>query len=331
MKRVVKLEGKGNIAVEEIGVPAFGKDEVLVKVHNSLISRGSELFARYVMPGPVDPERMGYSDAGVVAAVGEAVRDILIGDRVVAVAPHAEYVVRPAGTPDARIIPLPAEGDAGRMSALPEISFEEATFLPLLTSSVAWAQSACIQEGNTVIILGQGLVGNLMMQVSKDYKPGRVITIDALGLRCKLSERLGAEVVINCSKEDPVRAVRDLTDGRGADVVMECVGGDAGIRSFQQAQDMVRTGGTIHLISLYQGGPLPLDSGKIMNKRLLAGILISEPRSILAKRAIEHLLDGRVRVKEMITHRFPLTEAKKAFDLLYEHPEEALGVVFEYD
>ena len=94
---------------------------------------------------------------------------------------------------------------------------------------------------------------------------------------------------------------------------------------------MVRTGGTIHLISLYQGGPLPLDSGKIMNKRLLAGILISEPRSILAKRAIEHLLDGSVRVKEMITHRFPLAEAKKAFDLLYKHPEEALGVVFEYE
>ena len=331
MKRVVKLEGKGNIAIEEIEVPGFGKDEVLVKVHSSLISRGSELFARYVMPGPVDPERMGYSDAGVVAAVGEAVRDILIGDRVVAVAPHAEYVVRPASTPDARIIPLPTERDAGRMPALPEISFEEATFLPLLTSSVAWAQSACIQEGDTVVILGQGLVGNLMMQVSKDYKPGRVITIDALDLRCEFSERLGADVVINCSKEEPVRAVRDLTDGRGADVVMECVGGDAGVKSFQQAQDMVRTGGTIHLISLYQGGPLPLDSGKIMNKRLLAGILISEPRSILAKRAIEHLLGGRVRVKEMITHRFPLAEAKKAFDLLYEHPEEALGVVFEYE
>ena len=331
MKRVVKLEGKGNIAIEETEVPGFGKDEVLVKVHNSLISRGSELFARYVMPGPVDPERMGYSDAGVVAAVGEDVRDILVGDRVVAVAPHAEYVVRPAGTADARIIPLPAEKDAGKMPALPGISFEEATFLPLLTSSVAWAQSACIQEGDTVVILGQGLVGNLMMQVSKDYKPGRVITIDALELRCELSKSLGADVVINCSKEDPVRAVRALTDGRGADVAMECVGGDAGIKSFQQAQDMVRTGGTIHLIALYQGGPLPLDSGKIMNKRLLAGILVSEPRSILAKRAIEHLLDGRVRVKEMITHRFPLKEAKKAFDLLYEHPEEALGVVFEYD
>ena len=169
------------------------------------------------------------------------------------------------------------------------------------------------------------------MQVANDYRPESVITIDALELRCELSESLGADVVINCSEEDPVQAVRQLTDGKGADIVIECVGGDAGVKSFEQAQDMARTGGTIHLIALYQGGPLPLHSGKIMNKRLLAGILISEPRSRTAQRAIKHIQDGRVRVKEMITHRFPLTEAKQAFDLLYEHPEEALGVIFEYE
>jgi threonine dehydrogenase-like Zn-dependent dehydrogenase len=320
MKRVVKLEGKGNIAIEEIEIPSIASNEVLVKVKKSLISRGSEVFARYVMPGVVDPERMGYSDAGVVAAAGEDVRDVFVGDRVVAVAPHAEYVVRVPGTPDARVIPLPDD-----------VSFEEATFIPLLTSSVAWAQTAGIKEGDTVVILGQGLVGSLVMQVSKDYKPGRMIAIDALDLRCEFAGRLGADVVINCSEVDPVRAARDLTDGKGADIVIECVGGDAGVKSFEQAQDMVRAQGTIHLISLYQGGPLPLHSGKIMNRRLLAGILISERRSRTAQRAIKHIQDGRVRVKEMITHRFPLTEAKQAFDLLYEHPEEALGVIFEYD
>ena len=349
MKRVVKLEGKGNIAIEEVEVPHFGGNEVLVKVKKSLISRGSELFARYVMPGVVDPQRMGYSDAGVVAAVGEDVTDVSIGDRMVAVAPHAEYVVRTPGTPDARIIPLPDDAgkmltpseNAGKMPALPEdadrmpkltgVSFEEATFVPLLTSSVAWAQTAGIKEGDTVVILGQGLVGSLIMQVAKDYEPARIIAIDALKLRCEFAERLGADVVINCSKTDPVREIKRLTDGKGADIVMECVGGDAGIKSFQQAQDMVRQHGTIHLISLYQGGPLPLYSSKIMNKRLIAGILIPEPRSVTAQRAIKHIQNGKVRVKEMITHRFPLAEAKQAFDLLYEHPEEALGVVFEYE
>ena len=320
MKRVVKLEGKGNIAIEEVEVPEFARDEVLVKNKKSLISRGSELFARYVMPGVVDPQRMGYSDAGIVAAVGGDVIDVLIGDRVVAVAPHAEYVVRPPGTPDARIIPLPDD-----------VSFEEATFLPLLTSSIAWAQSAEIRAGDTVVILGQGLVGNLMMQVAKDYMPERIITIDALELRCDLSEQLGANMVVNCSEVDSLKAVESLTNGKGADVVIDCVGGDAGVKSFEQAQDMVRTGGTIFLIALYQGGPLPLHSGKIMNKRLLAGILIPEARSHTAQRAIKHIQDDRVNVKELITHRFPLAEAKQAFDVLYEHPEEAMGVVFEYE
>ena len=320
MKRVVKLEGKGNIAIEEIEIPQIASNEVLVKNQKSLISRGSELFARYVMPGIVDPSRMGYSDAGVVEAVGKDVQAVAVGDRVTAVAPHAEYVTGVPGTPDARIIPLPED-----------VSFEEATFLPLLTSSVAWAQTTGIQEGDTVVILGQGLVGSLVMQVAKDYKPGRIIAIDALDLRCELAGRLGADIVINCSKVAPVQAVKELTQGRGADIVIECVGGYAGIKSFEQAQDMVKSHGTIHLIALYQGGPLPLHSGKIMSKRLLAGILISEPRSQTAQRAIKHLQDDSVRVKEMITHRFPLPEAKQAFDLLYEHPEEALGVIFEYE
>ena len=320
MKRVVKLEGKGNIAIEEIEIPSIASNEVLVKNEKSLISRGSELFARYVMPGVVDPSRMGYSDAGVVETVGEDVKDVSVGDRVTAVAPHAEYVVGVPGAADARIIPLPDD-----------VSFEDATFLPLLTSSVAWAQTTGIKEGDTVVILGQGLVGSLVMQVAKDYKPGRIIAIDALDLRCEFAERLGADVVINCLKADPVESVRQLTDGQGADIVIECVGGYAGIKSFEQAQDMVRSHGTIHLIALYQGGPLPLHSGKIMSKRLIAGILISEPRSQTAQRAIKHIQDGSVQVKEMITHRFPLTEAKEAFDLLYEHPEEALGVIFEYD
>jgi len=319
MKRVVKLEGKGNITIEEIDVPTIASNEVLVKNVKSLISRGSELFARYTMPHAVSSSIMGYSDAGVIVEAGSDVKDFKVGDRVTAVAPHAEYVACVPGTSDAKIIPLPDD-----------VSFEEATFLPLLTSSVAWAESAGIKEGDSVVILGQGLVGNLVMQVSKSYEPERVIVIDTLDLRCRMAKQLGADVVINCSKENPVESVSRLTDGRGADVVIDCVGGDAGIKSFEQAQDMVKPQGTLHLIALYQSAPLPLYSSKIMNKKLLAGILISEPRIVTAKRVIKHLQDGSVRVKEIITHRFPLTEAKRAFDLLYEHPDDALGVIFEY-
>jgi len=90
----------------------------------------SEFFARYIMPHAVNSSIMGYSDAGVIVEAGSDVKDVKVGDRVTAVAPHAEYVVCVPGTADAKVIPLPDD-----------VSFEEATFLPLLTSSVAWAES----------------------------------------------------------------------------------------------------------------------------------------------------------------------------------------------
>ena len=71
---------------------------------------------------------------------------------------------------------------------------------------------------------------------------------------------------INTEEEDPIQAVRRLTDGKGADLVIDCVGGHAGVKSFEQAQDMVRQYGIIQLIALYQQKPLPLHSSKMMSK-----------------------------------------------------------------
>ena len=102
-----------------------------------------------------------------------------------------------------------------------------------------------------------------------------------------------ADAVINASEENPVEAVHRLTDGKGADLVVDCVGGHAGVKSFDQAQDMVRRGGTLQLIALYQGEPLPLHSSKIMSKRLVAGILIDEPLSQTAVRALEQIRTGK--------------------------------------
>jgi threonine dehydrogenase-like Zn-dependent dehydrogenase len=93
----------------------------------------------------------------------------------------------------------------------------------------------------------------------------------------------------------------------------------------------VRARGTLHLISLYQGAPLPLHSSKIMNRRLIAGIHIDEPRSQTARRAAEKIGSGAIQAQRMITHRFPYTQAKPAFDLLWERPGEALGVVMTWE
>ena len=177
------------------------------------------------------------------------------------------------------------------------------------------------------MILGQGVVGSLMLQILRGCQPERIVTVDPLPLRQRLSRELGADLVIDPAQEDPVAAVGRLTGGAGADLVVDCVGGYDGVRSFEQAQDMVRRGGTLQLIAAYQQRPLPLDSAKIMHRRLVAGILVDEPLSQIALRAAAMIERGQIQADRMITHRFPYTQAKEAYDFLWNSPQEALGVL----
>ena len=319
MLRVTKPEGFGNIQLENVPIPEINTQQVRVKTDTTLISRGSELFRRYIREEAVSPAIMGYSLTGTVDAVGAAVTGYQVGERVMVVAPHAEYVVAEPDPIDGRIVRL-----------LEGVSFEAGTFLPLATSALAWSDSSGIAAGDTVVILGQGLVGSLMLQALRGYDPARIITVEALALRCELSAQLGADTVVNAEEVDPVETVLELTDGKGADLVIDCVGGYAGIKSFEQAQDMTRRFGTIQLIALYQQAPLPLHASKVMSKRLVAGILTEEPRSQIAVRALEKIQNNEIRPAEMITHRFHYAEAKAAFDLLWNTPGDALGVLIKW-
>ena len=319
MLQVTKPEGFGNIQLEEVPIPEINAQQIRVETDTTLISRGSELFRRYIREEAVPPSIMGYSLTGTVETVGAEVTGYQVGQRVMVVAPHAQYVVAEPNATDGRIIPL-----------LEDVSFEAGTFLPLATSAVAWSDSSGVKAGDTVVVLGQGLVGSLMMQVLRGYNPERIITVDALPLRCELATQLGADVSINADEIDPVEEVRRLTDGKGADLVIDCVGGYAGVKSFEQAQDMTRQFGTIQLIALYQQAPLPLHSSKMMSKRLVAGILTDEPRSQIAARALEKIQSGEIRAAEMVTHRFHYTEAKAAFDLLWNTPSGTLGVLIKW-
>ena len=324
MKRVAKPEGKFNVVIEEAPMPEPGPGEVRVKAVRSLISRGSEMGGRYTREHAVNPESMGYSLAGIVDAVGEGLDHYTVGDRVVASAPHAQYVVRPArvSSPQeqARVIPM-----------LPTVSFDQAPYYPLAAGAVSWVDIENIQPYDTVVILGQGLVGSLLMQVAKANGRGRIITVDALDSRCALSEELGADAVINAGDEDPVRAVRKLTNGVGAHIVVYAVGGPAGPKAFDQGLDMLAVGGLLHLIGLYEDQLLPLTSGKIQRRRLLGGYYGQGIPAGVSLRAIQLLGSGIIQTEKMTTHRFPYTEAAAAFDLLYNRMDEALGVLLDWE
>ena len=324
MKRVAKPEGKFNVVIEDVPIPEPGPDEVRVRAVRSLISRGSEIGARYTRKHAINPEAMGYSLAGIVDAVGDGIDHYTVGDRVVASAPHAEYVVRSAqaSSPQeqAQVVPM-----------LPSVNFDQAPYYPLVSGAVTWIDIEDIQPYDTVVILGQGLVGSLMMQVAKANERGRIITVDALDSRCALSEELGADTVINAKDEDPVRAVRKLTNGVGADIVVYAVGGPAGPKAFDQGLDMLAVGGLLHLIGLYEDAPLPFTSGKIQRRRLLGGYYGQTVSAGKSWRAMQLLGSGVIQTERMTTHRFPYTEAAAAFDLLYSRLDEALGVLLDWE
>ena len=320
MWRVAKHEGLGNVVMEQVPIPALGPNEVLVRVHSSLISRGSELWKRYVMPGPIDPGRMGYSTAGVIEKVGSEVTWFAPGDRVSCTAPHAEYAIGDAGSAVSR-----------RLTRLPDdVPFVDGTFQPLITSSLGWTAAANIQPQHTVVILGLGLVGNLVMQAATRFMPAQLCGVDMLPIRRRLMEQLNIGKVIDGAARDPVQSVLELTDGKGADIVIDCVGGRAGVKSFAQAQDMLTAGGLLQVIGLYHDGPLPLDAGKIQRKRLLGGYLPDTDVNATARAAMRALSSGLVQAAPLVTHHFPGSQAKQAFDLLYERPQDAMGVILDW-
>ena len=323
MLRFAKPEGKYNVVLEEAPIPEPGPGEVRVKAVRSLISRGSEMGARYTREYAVSPEIMGYSLAGVVDALGEGVSYLDVGDRVVALAPHAQYVVRPAliSTPQdqAQITPIPDD-----------VSFDQAPFHPLTCGAVTWTGVEDIQPNDTVVIIGQGLVGSLMLQVMKVNGVGRVVAIDALKSRCAMAKSFGADAVINAAEEDPVQAVHRLTSGIGADIVVYAVGGPAGPKAFEQGLDMLAVNGLFHLIGLYEDEPLPLMSGKIQRRRLIGGYYGTTIGARQSRRAMELLASGAIQTDAMITHRFPFKEGPEAFELLYSRPNDAFGVLFEW-
>ncbi|HRW09709.1 MAG TPA: zinc-binding dehydrogenase [Caldilineaceae bacterium] len=322
MLRVAKPEGFGNVILEEVPLPTVGPRDVLVRNKVSLISRGSEILRRYMHAEAIDPAIMGYSVGGVVEAVGdEAAARFQPGDRVAVVAPHAQFVLQDIDAMEGtRIWPLPDD-----------ISLEQGAFLPLALGGVMWAAAPGIRSEDTVVILGQGLVGNLVMQAVRLHGPEQLITVDTIAARCRLSQQLGADIAINGGEQDPVATVRTLTNGKGAAVVIDCVGGEPGLTSFVQAQEMVRDGGTLHLIGLYHGAPLPLDASKIQRRRLIGGYYGTQSRVAMLPQTIKQLQHGQLQAAPLISHRFPYTQAKVAYDLLYERLPEAMGVLLIWE
>jgi threonine dehydrogenase-like Zn-dependent dehydrogenase len=173
--------------------------------------------------------------------------------------------------------------------------------------------------GDAVLILGQGSMGLECLQVARLSGAGLLITADVRDEACQISRQLGADHALNARTCDVVASGRDLTGGKGADVVFECAGGSpkqglAGHRTLLQALESVRSGGKVVGVSWF-GGPVQLDVD-FLRERSLRYLFPDISTQAHLEHTVRLVASGRVRVKETITHVLPGIESvPRAFEI----------------
>jgi L-iditol 2-dehydrogenase len=199
-----------------------------------------------------------------------------------------------------------------------EISDEEAAMLDPTAIALHTVVRGGHRPGDTVVVVGPGVMGLLVAECARALGAGRVVVVGR-GARLAKAAELGHETV-DFSAEDPVAAVRERT-GSGADVVLECSGAAEAVG---EAVEMVRKGGRVAVIGI------PLEDARLPMPRLvLDEIDVVGVRATAGEmpRAIELVARGRIRLRELITHRFALEDFADAYATFTERRDGALKVI----
>ena len=291
-------------------VPQPGPGEVLIHVAAAGVNRPDVLQRKGIYPPPPGiTDIPGLEVAGEVVRLGEGVREPALGARVCALVAgggYAQYVSAPA----VQCLPAPAP-----------LSLEQAAVLPE-TFFTVWLnvfERARLKKGETLLVHGGASgIGTTAILLGKAFD-ARVIVTAGTAEKCAACRELGADVAINYREGDFVEATLRVTDGRGADVILDMVGGDYLARNSAAAA----VEGRIALIATQGGNKSELDLRPLMVKRLTitASTLRAQPvanKGRIAASLREHvwpLFETRG-LKPVIHARFPLADAAGAHRLM---------------
>jgi threonine dehydrogenase-like Zn-dependent dehydrogenase len=336
-----RVYGIGDMRLDDIPIPKIEPGWVLTKIRMVQVSitevanfRGLSGNLERLLKEKSPRQMFGHEFCGEVIEVGEGVNRIKQGDRVV-------YYGRPAchqcalclagyeelcckgpmlgeGIPGAlaEYALLPAEG----MIAVPDIitDSEVAAMQPLIGTMGA-IHLIGVDMGDTVAVVGQGSMGLNATQVCRVCGAGKVIGVDVNDDVLAVASRLGADIVINARKVDPVEAVLEATGGIGADIVFECAGGSpqqglSGTTALSQAMRMVRDQGKISQIALLGANATidisPLNTSGIMYRGLGPSF------HKLAQYAVDLVASKRVQLAPLVTHILQgLDKVPEAFEI----------------
>lgn len=339
---VGSLDEKGQGVVLEQPMPVLTKGKILVRVMASMITPGSHLgTVRDIRAGKIKGEikPLGYQGCGYVAALGPGVTKYQVGDRVVCFggdALHSPWVVVPQNL-SAKIPDGP--------------DFDETSAINLVLTGVQAMRRVEPVFGETLLVVGMGLVGQLTSQIAVNAGMS-VIGADGIEARLKIARRCGGVGgTILAGKQDLQESVKAFTNGYGLDAAVMAIGGD-GTEILQQVFKSMKVTPDTHAmgrIVLVGGLKTTCSWGASMGNidlrcaaRTGAGYHdkpweIGEydyPKTHMRwttttnlELALRWIASGKLKVKPMITHRLPLEKFSQAVNLLVETPQKALGVV----
>jgi 2-desacetyl-2-hydroxyethyl bacteriochlorophyllide A dehydrogenase len=213
----------------------------------------------------------------------------------------AQFVHVPFAALGRSIFPLPEE-----------LTYEDGASVEPLSISYFSVNRAQPKESETVAVIGLGVIGLYAIQVLKAMGVGKILVSGRRPSRLATAKICGADVVIDASKDDAVKTIMQATANLGVNTVLECAGTQL---TFDQSVAMARGGGKIMLVGIYEEA-LRWEPLSVISKNLtLIGCLGGNfPASI------ELLKSGKVKTKNMITHRFSLDQAAEAFRTQLQDP-----------
>ncbi len=330
------VHGYGDMRLAEVPEPVAkpGWVKVRVRVAQPSITEillfhgektyGHDIIARRLSAGPA--QLFGHEFSGEVVALGAGVTSLAVGDRVTARGSHPEGIVGfdyPGAFADYGIFP------ESLLAKLPDhVSDSEGAAIQPLTDCVAAAHAGDIRPGDTAIVIGLGAMGLGCLQAARALGAGTVVGIARRPQVLDMARTLGADVVIDANRDDPVEAVRALTGGRGADVVFECAGGPvarglAGNATLVQAAQMVRDEGRVVGVA-FDGDAaiLPYSAFRFRSiqyrfPRILTRAMFEETVALVAS--------GAIRLRPLITHVLDgIGSLPSAFDLTADKAQHGL-------
>ncbi|NMA17492.1 MAG: alcohol dehydrogenase catalytic domain-containing protein [Clostridiaceae bacterium] len=352
MKALV-YKGKGTISLEDRQVPSICDErDAIVEITLSTIC-SSDI---HIMHGQVELAKegivLGHEMVGKVAEIGPLVKNVSVGDRVIVnvetFCGECFYCkrgyVNNCDSPDggwsigckidggqAGYIRIPLADN--NLKIIPEgVSYEQALLVGDVLSTGWWAaELGELNPGDYAVVLGAGPTGLCTMKCAQLYTPLKVIAVDVINERLEFALSNGyADIVLNPLEVDNLEAtVKELTAGRGADVVFEAAGGKD---TFEQAWRIARPSGIVVIIAAYEDDPqyLPLRTMYGKNLTFKTGGVHANSCDVL----LDLISSGKLDVSDLITKTVPLNDIIEAYDAFEHNKKDIIKIAitpYEYD